>query len=119
MPQDPFYSSAKWRDCRATYLRLHPFCSVCAAIGIQTRAVEVDHVKSIRSGGHPFAHANLDGKCKKHHSQKTIYIDGRHKASNNPLVITGVDGFPIGDAKGMYGHKITKIEDTGEEDSPA
>jgi 5-methylcytosine-specific restriction endonuclease McrA len=96
MPQDPFYSSKKWREVRAAYLRKNPWCQTCLQIGIRGRAVEVDHRRSIRSGGDPFHEANLCGLCKTHHSQKTIYVDGQHKGSGKSgLVVTGPDGFPV------------------------
>jgi 5-methylcytosine-specific restriction endonuclease McrA len=95
MPHDPFYSSKLWRDTRAKYLRLNPYCCVCARIGLQVRAVEVDHTTAIRAGGHPTNPANLRGLCRTHHSQKTIMVDGMHRNSGIDLITTGPDGFPI------------------------
>ncbi len=64
-------------------------------LGIATRATEVDHRRSIVSGGAPFDPANLCSMCKSHHSQKTSLLDGLHRDSGKPLVITGPDGWPI------------------------
>lgn len=64
-------------------------------IGIRTRATEVDHRRAILAGGHPFAPANLRSLCKRHHSQKTILLDGQHRPSGKSLIVTGPDGFPI------------------------
>lgn len=95
MPQSPFYSSPKWRKTREEHLRRFPGCVVCKAVGFFTRAIEVDHVISMRNGGAPFDHANLRSLCKSHHSQKTIMLDGAHKASGKLLVTTGPDGYPV------------------------
>ena len=64
-------------------------------LGIYTRATEVDHRRAILAGGHPFAEPNLRSLCKRHHSQKTILLDGQHKPSGKSLIVTGPDGFPI------------------------
>lgn len=104
MPHEPFYNSVKWRKTRTEYLARHPWCDTCARIGIRTRAQEVDHRKSMRSGGAPFADNNLRGLCKSHHSQKTIYVDGQHKHVGNQLVVTGPDGFPLDHNQGVIGH---------------
>jgi hypothetical protein len=86
---------------------------------MQVRAVQVDHIKSIRSGGAPFEHGNLCSLCATHHSQKTILVDGKHKGSGKQLVITGPDGFPIGPEKGLYGKEVEreKAKQKGSEDS--
>jgi 5-methylcytosine-specific restriction protein A len=104
MPHDSFYNSAKWRKTRAEFLGRFPWCETCARVGIRTRAQEVDHRKSLRSGGAPFDHANLCGLCKTHHSQKTIYVDGQHKHVGKQLVVTGPDGFPLDNNQGVLGH---------------
>ena len=108
MPHDPFYSSKKWRETRAAYLRKHPWCQTCLKIGVRCRAMEVDHVKSIRSGGHPFHESNLCGLCKTHHSQKTIYMDGQHKHVGKALVVTGPDGFPVNPEVIIHGNTPKK-----------
>jgi 5-methylcytosine-specific restriction protein A len=95
MPHDAFYNSKPWKDARATQLRLEPHCRVCAMLGIRTPAREVDHILAIEAGGHPLNPANLRSLCRKHHSQKTIMVDGMHRDSGKALVTTGPDGFPI------------------------
>lgn len=103
MPHDPFYSSNEWRKTRAAYLRKHPWCQTCLLIGIKARAQEVDHRTAIRAGGAPFAESNLCGLCKRHHSQKTILVDGQHKHAGKKLVVTGPDGFPISEGVHIHG----------------
>ncbi len=95
MPQSPFYSTKTWRDAREKQLRSHPNCFICGLIHLAVRAVEVDHVRAIEKGGHPTDPANLRSLCRKHHSQKTILLDGMHSASGKAIVVTGPDGYPI------------------------
>ena len=94
MSNDPFYWSRKWRACRAEHLERHPWCAVCAAILMQTPAVEVDHVIDRRRCHDPFDHENLRSLCKMHHGQKTIATEGQHKGKKR-FTVTGPDGFPI------------------------
>lgn len=95
MPQNPFYGSATWREARSSYLRLHPYCEICDRIGVKTRAREVDHVRSIESGGAPLDPANFSAKCTLHHSQKTRVLDTPGQPGRDRLVTTGLDGFPV------------------------
>lgn len=95
MPQNPFYNSKPWRDLRAAVLKRRPNCEVCTLIGLTVRAVEVDHILAINAGGKPLDPANVRALCRKHHSQKTILMDGQHKADGRKLVTSGPDGFPI------------------------
>lgn len=96
MPHAPFYQSAKWRKTRAAHLALHPNCVVCARVKIVRKATEVDHIKSMATGGAPFDHKNLQGLCKPHHSQKTASFDNTGWGNKTkPLVTTGEDGYPI------------------------
>lgn len=66
--QRAFYASAEWRDVRAKFLWANPMCWD----GCGERATEVDHIQSIREGGHPFAWSNLRGFTKAHHSRRTV-----------------------------------------------
>lgn len=96
MPHNPFYQTKEWRDAREKYLRLRPYCVICALIKKKRLAVEVDHIVAMEKGGAPFAPANLRGLCKTHHGQKTFQLDnGRAGAYKKPFVVTGPDGFPI------------------------
>ena len=94
MPHSPFYQSQQWKDARGKYLALHPHCQICLRLGLQRRAVEVDHLRPIEAGGALLDFSNLSGKCRMHHSQKTMSLDMRHKGRDK-LVTTGPDGFPI------------------------
>lgn len=104
MPQDPFYLAKPWIECRNKYLRLHPYCRICLMLGQKVRAVEVDHIRAVNRGGAPFAHANLRGLCRSHHSQKTASVDMPGRAAR-AFVVTGPDGYPI-HAEGPQKHLL-------------
>lgn len=53
---------------RIKVLREQPWC---ATPGCSNLALEVDHIVPVELGGAEFDRANLQGLCKKHHSQKT------------------------------------------------
>lgn len=93
MPQSPFYSTRAWRDARSKYLRSNPWCQICLRIGLRSKATEVDHIRTIESGGAPLDPRNFSGKCKMHHSQKTRVLD-TPTSGRDKLVTTGIDGFP-------------------------
>jgi len=68
-----FYISRKWRLARRIYLQAHPLCVDCQREGKPPRlAEELDHITPLRDGGPPFAWSNLAGRCKSHHSAKTM-----------------------------------------------
>jgi len=105
MPQSPFYSTKAWKDARGKYLALHPWCKICERIFIRTRAVEVDHIIPIEAGGAPLDPKNFSGKCKRHHSQKTMSLDRpNNQTSRRRLVTTGPDGFPCYIEESRYGN---------------
>ena len=108
MPGDPFYWSAKWKQCRAEHLERFPLCAVCAAIGIETPAQDVDHVKAKERMADPYDHAGLRSVCHRHHSQKTIYTEGAHRNKGKRFMVTGPDGWPI-----PYGDHDGDQEDQG------
>ena len=67
-----FYWSQTWRRARAAFLDAHPLCAMCHAESVIRAAAEVDHIVSIRNGGDRFDSSNLQGLCKRHHSEKTL-----------------------------------------------
>jgi len=78
---DGFYRTPAWRTCRAGFLASedgrHLTCCECAKTGRITPTVDVDHI--IPRHDRPdlaFDFANLQGLCKRHHSQKTAREDG-------------------------------------------
>lgn len=95
MPRAPFYQTEKWRKTRLAYLATHPYCFVCAHIGFKVKATQVDHKRTLATGGAPFDFANLQGMCHTHHSQKTASLDSRYRGSRVALVTTGPDGYPV------------------------
>ena len=60
----------RWRNLRAAYLKSHPLCVHCAALGDVEASTQVDHVVPRRKGGTD-ADDNLQALCDTHHSQKT------------------------------------------------
>ncbi len=95
MPKGTFYQSEKWRKTRLAYLAVNPYCFVCALVGFKTKATQVDHKKTLATGGAPFDFANLQGMCHSHHSQKTFGLDFQNRGSRVALVTTGADGYPV------------------------
>lgn len=90
------HGSGRWQALRASWLRRHPWCVVCAQLGQRTRGVEVDHVEAERLGGDPWNPGNLQTLCKTHHSQKTARSpeSGAFK-SHRPFTVIGADGYSI------------------------
>lgn len=68
-----WYSKPIWtKRLRPDQLAREPFCRVCAAQGIRTRATTVDHVVPFRGDWDLFvSSANHQSLCKYHHDQKT------------------------------------------------
>ena len=66
-----FYQSSAWRAVRAAFLRAHPVCARCAALGRVVAAVVADHVQPLKDGGPRFDVANLQALCVSCHNRKT------------------------------------------------
>jgi len=66
-----------WQRVRVAYLQKHPLCCDPFGdhVGVQVRAVHVDHVVA-RSKGGTDAESNLQGLCSRCHSKKTVMYDG-------------------------------------------
>lgn len=90
----PIYQSKEWQKVRRSHLHRHPWCVVCAQLGIKTYAQEVDHIEPERFGGGRFAPINLQSLCISHHSQKTAR-GPEHGSSqtDRPFIVTGPDGY--------------------------
>lgn len=67
----------KWAKVAQRYLATHPMCVHCAAEGKMRKAVEVDHIVSLRQN-HALKYDldNLQALCKRCHSRKTAIEDG-------------------------------------------
>lgn len=76
-------------EARASYLRLHPLCKHCLAVGRVELAVEVDHVVPLFKGGDDTSD-NKQGLCKPCHADKTAQDMG-HLVKRT----VGLDGWPI------------------------
>lgn len=67
----------KWQAARLGYLRAHPLCVECLAIGLTVASVEVDHIIPHRGDMELFWRpGNWAALCKPHHSRKTYLEDG-------------------------------------------
>ena len=68
------YSTKTWtQDLRPAQLLREPFCRECAAKGIRTKAVVVDHIIPHRGDWERFTdRTNLQSLCKHHHDAKTM-----------------------------------------------
>ena len=67
-----WYLTPRWRALRAVVLRDEPFCPDCVAEGMRVRTTDADH--RVPHRGDPalfWDRKNLQGKCHRHHSQKT------------------------------------------------
>lgn len=62
------YRTKAWLAKRRLVLRRDPFC---ARADCQELARDVDHIVAIQDGGTDDV-SNLEGLCKRHHSQKTM-----------------------------------------------
>ena len=70
---DPRYG---WRNRRQDQLLAEPWCRVCAANGIRTRATDVDHVVPHRGNVELFLKGDLQSLCHSCHSRKTMEENG-------------------------------------------
>jgi len=66
---EAIYRDPRWQELRDRVLSEEPQCKVR---GCWKMAVEVDHKRSLRTAPHlAFVRSNVQGLCKRHHSQKT------------------------------------------------
>ncbi len=63
-----FYSQSAWRRTRQQVLMDNPWCTVA---GCTNPATDVDHKTPRNEGGADYDRKNLQGLCRKHHSEKT------------------------------------------------
>jgi hypothetical protein len=73
------YDRKQWKRVKAAQLEREPFCRTCAAAGVLTPAIEVDHIVPHARGGAPFDRNNLQSLCRPHHSMKTHRFDKQGK----------------------------------------
>lgn len=66
MPDDPFYSTQRWRKLRVTRLRMDAYR--CAVPGCATPALIVDHIIPRYRGGSDTMN-NLRSLCRKHDNE--------------------------------------------------
>lgn len=67
----------KWREARLGYLRSHPLCVHCLALGLTVAATQVDHIIAHRGDMALFwLPGNWQALCAAHHTAKTNREDG-------------------------------------------
>ncbi len=73
------YTSLQWRKLRAWYVKQHPLCIECKALGKANPVDVVDHIIELKDGGAPLDSSNLQSLCHYHHNSKTA----RERATRN------------------------------------
>lgn len=67
-----WYYTERWKHLRAIVLSRDPVCKACVKKGYASAATEVDHIIAHRGDAERFWDSdNLQGLCKRCHSQKT------------------------------------------------
>lgn len=62
----------RWQCFRASYLKSHPLCVLCEAMGIVEPATEVHHIEDFKADYElKYKKSNLMGLCKPCHSKET------------------------------------------------
>jgi 5-methylcytosine-specific restriction enzyme A len=91
------YNTTRWKKLRLAKLRSQPLCEDCQARGVIERAVAVDHIDSIKSGGHPFPPLDrLRANCTSCHSRKTSRFDRPDRKAGEGLDYgCDADGRPL------------------------
>lgn len=89
---DPFYSTRKWRDLRASILKRDNYtCQFCGFIG-DVSELQCDHIIPRQTKGGKLVEmnpSNLRTLCRRCHTGLTFNIKVKPKPSIGP------DGFPI------------------------
>lgn len=63
---------ARWQRYRLIYLRMHPLCVECVAVGTISPATVVDHIQDHKGDQELFWDTNNhQSLCKRHHDRKT------------------------------------------------
>lgn len=61
----------RWEKLRNSYIKAHPLCVMCTAMGRTTEADLVDHIRPIAQGGARLDQQNLQSLCRTCHAAKT------------------------------------------------
>lgn len=70
-PWSNLYKRKRWLDLRASVLRQEPFCRYCKALGVETRATVVDHIKPHKGDLRLFfSRRNLSPSCQPCHDRR-------------------------------------------------
>lgn len=81
----------RWQKARAGFLRIHPLCRMCQAIGRSTAATVVDHIVPHRGDNALFwDKTNWQPLCKPCHDRHKQRIEKSGTESG-----CGIDGVPI------------------------
>ncbi|WP_223639237.1 HNH endonuclease signature motif containing protein [Rhodobacter sp. TJ_12] len=66
------YSDPRWKRASAAFLKAHPLCADCGALGVVEAATEVDHIERHMGDARKFwDKGNWQPLCKRCHSRKT------------------------------------------------
>lgn len=86
------YNSKAWKYTRLAKLSASPYCEWCGC-----PATQVDHIRSVESGGHPYDMDNLQSLCQSCHSAKTAAEDGGYGNRRGKVRLKGckADGTPL------------------------
>lgn len=84
-----WYGTARWQATRAAQLVKEPWCRMCAAEGVKTRAMIADHIRPHRGDAKLFWFGPFQSLCKRHHDSAKQRIERRGYSS-----AIGDDGLP-------------------------
>ena len=101
-----FYQSSPWRRVRARVLAAHPRCQVP---GCTLPATQVDHIRSIASGGAALDPANLRAMCQSCHSRKTAAVDGSFGRRGSGVAPSGKRGCDASGNPVDPGHRWNRL----------
>ena len=101
-----FYQSSPWRRARARVLATFPRCQVP---GCTLPATQVDHIRSLASGGAALDPANLSAMCQSCHSRKTAAVDGSFGRRGSGVAPSGKRGCDASGNPVDPGHRWNRL----------
>jgi hypothetical protein len=85
-----WYGTTRWKALRAAHLSAEPFCRMCAAAGVKTRAVVLDHIEPHRGDPRRFWGGPFQSLCKRHHDSEKQHAEKLGYGTE-----LGPDGLPL------------------------
>ena len=89
---------ARWQKASKAFLRAHPLCRSCEAIGVIELATVTDHIIAHKGDMVLFWDSkNWQPLCATCHNRKTAREDGGmgNNGSSKPAADCGIDGVPV------------------------